>query len=142
MKSELAPSKVLEVKTEERRIRLVSDAELYKQESQEEKLRRFKGDVEFLSLLPLDSFRDADECTDGGRRAKGRAKSHPSAGYNPAGGAAEVFRERRDCAKNTFATQDEWEEYVPRRPVCPFSNPYEEEDELANSPVLEICLDG
>ena len=140
LKSELAPSKVLEIETEERRIRLVSDAELYKQESQAEKLKRFVGDVEFLSLLPLVSFRNTDECTDGGRRAKGRAKSHPSAAYNPAGGAAEVLRERRD-AKDTFATQNEWEESVPRRPRCPFSNPYDEDDELATSPVLEIRLD-
>ena len=94
-----------------------------------------------MSLFPLVSFRGADECTDGGRRAKGRAKSHPTTGYSSCRGAAEVFRERQDCAKNTYATQDDWEEYVPRRPVCPFSNPYDEEDELATSPVLEIRLD-
>ena len=141
LKSELAPSKVLEIETEERRIRLVSDAELFKQDSQEEKLKRFVGDVEFISLHPLVSFRDANECTDGGRKTKGRAKSHPSSAYNPAGGAAEVFRQR-DEAKATFATQDEWEEHVPRRPRCPFSNPYEEdEEELATSPVLDMDLD-
>ena len=140
LKSELAPSKVLEIETEERRIRLVSDAELHKQDSQEEKLKRFVGDVEFISLHPLVSFRDANECTDGGRKTKGRAKSHPSSAYNPAGGAAEVFRQREE-AKATFATQDEWEEHVPRRPRCPFSNPYEEdEEELATSPVLDMDL--
>ena len=46
--------------------------------------------MEFLSLLPLVSFRDADECTDGGRRAKGRAKSYPTTGYNPASGSLET----------------------------------------------------
>ena len=111
------------------------------QESQEEKLKRFVGDVEFISLHPLVSFRDAEEHTDGGRKAKGRAKTHPSSAYNPAGGAAEVFWQRVE-AKVTFATQDEWEEYVPRRLRCPFSNPYEEDDEeLATSPVLGMDLD-
>ena len=106
----------------------------------EEKLRQFNGDVEFLTLTPLVSFLNATECKNGGRRAKGRVKPHAGAGCNPCRGAVEVLQEHKHHEVVTYATQDEWEEYVPHCLVCPFANPFDEEDELPGSPVLEFRL--
>jgi len=58
---------------------------------------------------------------------------------DPRQGAAQVFREHRTVI--TYATQDEWEEHVPCRPVCPFANPFDKEGEFPASPVLQIRLD-
>ena len=66
-----------------KKVRLMSEVEAAKMDSQAVKLGKFVAETEYVALSPLVHFRDTHECTDGGRRTTGRVKAVQQVMMNP-----------------------------------------------------------
>ena len=125
-----------------KKVRLMSEVEALKMDSQAVKLGKFVAETEYEALSPLVHFRDSDECTDGGRRTTGRVKAAQQVFMNPLP-VPPLFKESRRVVERqpcSTDTQDVWEEH--RRPVVsdPFDD-FEDFDEFMPSPPSSLPFD-
>ena len=118
-----------------KKVRLMSEVEALKMDSQAVKLGKFVAETEYEALSPLVHFRDSDECTDGGRRTTGRVKAVQQVLMNPLP-VPPVFGESRRVVlrqPSAMDTQDVWEEFKRPEVPDPFDD-FEDFDEFMPSP--------